>query len=95
METMTARDAEARFRPAPLAPPRRAFGATLVAALYVLLVLGAPLIIRYGPEQIVPPVTAAPVPVAHRCATAPEFGLACPSAVSLASSRTPAAAVTR
>ncbi len=91
METMTAHDAKTRYRPAPLAPPRRALGATMVAALYVLLVLGAPLIIRYGPEQMVPSVVEASVPAAPRCATAPEFGQTCPPA----SSATPAAPVTR
>jgi len=82
METMTARDAESRFPRPRLPGPRRALGATVVAALYVLLVLGAPLIIRYGPGPEVP-VVAAATPVAAtvaRCASAPEFGQACPSA---------------
>jgi len=95
METMTARDAEARYRPEPSAPSRRAFGATMVAALYVLLVLGAPLIIRYGPDRVVRNVAADPAPAARRCATAPEFGLACPPATSLASSPAPRASVAR
>lgn len=81
METMTARDADRRFPRPRLPGPRRALGATVVAGLYVLLVLGAPLIVRYGPGQDVPVVAAATptVSAVPRCATAPEFGRACPS----------------
>ncbi|MEO8508802.1 MAG: hypothetical protein ABI593_14330 [Betaproteobacteria bacterium] len=80
METMTARDAENRF-PAEHPPhPRRTFGATLVACMYVLSVFGAPLIVRYGSDHDVPIVAAAAasraVP-APRCATAPEYGRSC------------------
>lgn len=80
METMTARDAEIRF-PAEHPPhPRPAFGATFVACLYVLLVLGAPLIVRYGSDHDAPIAAAAAASRAihvPRCATAPEYGRSC------------------
>ncbi len=59
METMTARDAETRFSAVRPPQPRRAFGATLVACLYVLMVVGAPLIVRYGSDHDAPMVTVA------------------------------------
>lgn len=64
------------------APPRRALGAAVVAGIYALLVMGAPLIVRYGPE---PEVSAAVARVAigevatPRCAYAPEYGRSCVS----------------
>ena len=64
------------------APRRRAAAATIVAGLYVLLVLGAPLIVRYGPD---PELASAPAAVvvqdtaAPRCASAPEYGRSCPA----------------
>jgi hypothetical protein len=81
METITAVEAEARAvcnPAAPTSPRRRACAATAVAGLYVVLVLGAPLIIRYGPDL----ATSAPAAVAvreaaPRCASAPEFGASC------------------
>jgi hypothetical protein len=80
METMTARDAETRF-PA-VRPPqsRRAFGVTLVVCLYVLMVVGSPLIVRYGSDHDAPIVAAAAASRtvhAPRCATAPEYGRSC------------------
>jgi len=81
METMTAHDAEKRFPRRRPPGPRRALGATVVAGLYVLLVLGAPLIVRYGPRLDSPVVAVAAATAAAatapRCATAPEFGRSC------------------
>jgi len=80
METMTAYEASQRFRTARPAPRRRALGSIVVAAVYTLLLLGAPLIVRYGPEPEVSaavarvPVTEVAIP---RCAYAPEFGRSC------------------
>ena len=65
--------------PQPTAP-RRTLGTLAVAVLYVALLLGAPLLVRYGPR---PEVTTAVsrVAVTHevspRCAEAPEFGKPC------------------
>ena len=84
MHTTTALEAEvhdvrARFEPED-APRRRAVAATMVGGLYVLLVLGAPLIVRYGPD---PETAGAPAAVAlqeaaaPRCASAPEYGRSC------------------
>lgn len=82
MDTLTA---HACTDPGPSAlksEKRRALAATLVAALYVLFAIGAPLIIRYGPDTEPALVTlSAPAPAqrdaAPRCATAPEFGESC------------------
>jgi len=64
---------------------RRALAATLVAALYVLCAIGAPLIVRYGPDtepSLVVLTASAPAQhaAAPRCAAAPEFGLSCRAA---------------
>lgn len=62
------------------APPRRAFGGIVVGALYMAVLVGAPLLVRYGPEQ---EMTTAVARVAigkvatPRCAYAPEFGRSC------------------
>lgn len=80
METTTVRDAKTRFPAVRQPQPRRAFGATLVACLYVLMVLGAPLIVRYGSDHDVPIVAAAAASRtvhAQRCANAPEYGRSC------------------
>jgi hypothetical protein len=83
METITAYEAEVREdgnRAARPAPPRRVSAATIVAGLYVLLVLGAPLIVRYGPDLVSPSAPAAVVvheTGALRCASAPEHGHGC------------------
>jgi hypothetical protein len=85
MDTMTALETEVHDvrHPDAVAPPserRRAAAATMVAGLYVLLVLGAPLIVRYGPD---PESVGAPAAVAvreagaPRCASAPEYGNSC------------------
>jgi hypothetical protein len=73
---------------APPAARGRAAAATLVAGLYVLLVLGAPLIVRYGPD---PETASAPAAVAvkeaaaPRCAPGAETGNACQPATPVAS----------
>lgn len=84
MNTMTAFEAQVHgVRYPETAPPAargRAAAATMVAGLYVLLVLGAPLIVRYGPD---PETAGAPAAVAvkeaaaPRCASAPEYGNSC------------------
>lgn len=85
MDTMTALETEVRDvrcpdTAAPASPRRRAAAATIVAGLYVVLVLGAPLIVRYGPD---PESARAPAAVvvndaaAPRCASALEFGHSC------------------
>ena len=82
MNTLTAH-ANAASDPSELKSEKRnAHAATFVAALYVLCAIGAPLIVRYGPDTEPALVTlsaAAPAPsaTAPRCATAPEFGLSC------------------
>ena len=61
-------------------PRRHAAAATIVAGLYVLLVLGAPLIVRYGPDPETASVPAAVVvneAATPRCASALEFGHSC------------------
>ena len=85
MDTMTAvetrvpdvRYTEAASRPS---PRRHAAAATIVAGLYVLLVLGAPLIVRYGPDPesaSIPAAAAVNETAAPRCASALEFGHSC------------------
>jgi hypothetical protein len=82
MTTLTAH-ANAEPDPSELkSEKRRARAATLVAALYVLCAIGAPLIVRYGPDTEASLVTLSTPATgrqaaAPRCATAPEFGLAC------------------
>lgn len=63
--------------------PRGTLSAIAVATLYVGLVLGAPLLLRYGPEQEMSSAVAriAIQDVATpRCAYAPEFGRSCVTA---------------
>ncbi|MCC6194767.1 MAG: hypothetical protein IT518_09905 [Burkholderiales bacterium] len=80
MESLTAPEADPQFRSERRAPPRRVLGGIVVAALYALMLVGAPLIVRYGPE---PEVSAAVARVADgeagtpRCAYAPEPGRSC------------------
>jgi hypothetical protein len=82
MNTLTAH-ANADPDPAALKSEKRdARAVTLVAAVYVLFAISAPLIVRYGPDTEPALVTvSAPAPGpsagAPRCATAPEFGLSC------------------
>jgi hypothetical protein len=68
---MTACEAATRL-PVPPRPPRRPHAATLVAALYVALVLGAPGIIRFAPDADTRWLSAvtAPRPQMHCAATA-------------------------
>ena len=85
MDTPTGR-ADTDPRPAALkSEKRRALAATLVAVLYVVFAIGAPLIVRYGPDTEPSLVTlSAFAPAQHgaapRCASAPEFGLSCRAA---------------
>jgi hypothetical protein len=57
---------------------RIARSATIFAAIYLALVVGSPLIVRYGPSAddhaMVALATRMETP---RCATAPEFGYPC------------------
>ncbi len=76
METMSAHEAERKYHAARKTAPRRASATTLVAGLYVLLVLGAPLIVRYGPELAAtraPAIAAAGSP----CATVGKSAAGC------------------
>lgn len=55
-------------------------GTTLVAALYVVLVVASPLLVRFAPmpEQAVVAQARVVDPAADpRCATAPEFAIPC------------------
>ena len=85
MNTLTAH-ANADPDPSALKSERRnAHAATFVAALYVLFAIGAPLIVRYGPDtepSLVTMSMSAPAEhgAAPRCATAPEFGQSCRAA---------------
>ena len=79
MDTMPTFDASRRNSP-PMAPPlpRPVPAATVVAALYVLLALSTPWIIRYAPgfeSQVAAQI--AEHPGLLRCASAPEYGLPC------------------
>lgn len=59
---------------------RGTVGTTLVAALYLALLVASPLLVRYAvvPDQALIASTQVADPVVSpRCATAPEFGRAC------------------
>ena len=92
METMTAHEAEVRqdcYPADPPAPRRRTSAATIVAGLYILLVLGAPLIVRYVPDfevQSAPAAVSVHEPAALRC-SAPEQGHGCKGGDALSSAR--------
>lgn len=61
---------------------RGSLGTRLVAAIYLLVLLASPLLVRFAPMPDLALATATQVtdPVAGpRCATAPEFGHACES----------------
>lgn len=79
MEAMTVQENTQRTDSDQARPSRRALGGVVAAAVYVAMLLGAPFLVRYGPE---PEVTAAVVQAetGSRCAQAPEFGRSCPSA---------------
>ena len=77
------------FGPMPAAPEperisktpeaRTARSATIFAAIYLALVLGSPLIVRYGPSTDDHAMAALATRMEKpRCATAPEFGYPCP-----------------
>ena len=58
---------------------RTARSATIFAAIYLALVLGSPLIVRYGPSTDDHAMAALATRMEKpRCATAAEFGKACP-----------------
>jgi hypothetical protein len=60
-------------RPSP--PARLARSATVVAAIYLALVVGSPLIVRYAPSPDDHAMTALATRMeAPRCATVPQFG---------------------
>jgi len=65
----------------PPATPRRPFGGIIVVVLYTAFLLGAPLLVRYGPEIDGTSASVARVSInqvaAPRCAYAPEFGRSC------------------
>lgn len=79
---MTLRDTESQSLPEPAEPRRLRDATPVVVVLYAMLVLAAPLIVRYWPDpdslQVASPAYAAVA--APRCAQPPESGLACPSA---------------
>lgn len=71
METMTTFDARARHPGSAPPPPAsgRLHATTIVTALYVALVLGAPAIIRFAPDAGAPWVVAAAAqPAQVQCA---------------------------
>jgi D-alanyl-D-alanine carboxypeptidase len=80
METMTTFDARAR-RPDSAPPPPasgRLHATTIVTALYVALVLGAPAIVRFAPDAGAPWVTAVAAQPAHvQCASVDPRPCAC------------------
>jgi hypothetical protein len=58
---------------------KTARSATIFAAIYLALVLGSPLIVRYGPSLDDHAMAALATRTEKpRCATAPEFGYPCP-----------------
>ena len=88
MEAQTTDD----FGP-PSPPARFARSATVVAAIYLALVVGSPLIVRYGPSPDDHAMAALATRIeTPRCAIAPQFGapasgFAC-GATALAAART-------
>ena len=59
----------------PSTPARIARSATVVAAIYLALVVGSPLIVRYGPSPDDHAMTALATRMeTPRCAIAPQFG---------------------
>jgi hypothetical protein len=88
-ETVMAALLPQEFGPMPAAPePGKidsmseagtARSATIFAAIYLALVLGSPLIVRYGPSTDDHTMAALATRMEKpRCATAPEFGYPCP-----------------
>jgi hypothetical protein len=81
MNTLTAHDPDLTLHSPLPRGPRRSIGATLVAGLYVLLLLSSPFIVRFAPDPDQAVVVAASdvgMPIdPPRCAAAPEFGQPC------------------
>jgi hypothetical protein len=81
MAMPTTPDLTLRYPATREAPRRRAIGATLVAALYVVLVLSTPFIIRYGPDTEMGTASLVSVVTvdtgAAHCGTAPVSALVC------------------
>lgn len=70
---------------------RIARSATVVAAIYLALVVGSPLIVRYGPSADDHAMAALATRMEQpRCATAPEFGYPCGGTTSAARAVRPA-----
>ena len=77
LEPMAAAPEPVRISRTPEA--RTARNATIFAAIYLALVLGSPLIVRYGPSTDDHAMAALATRTEQpRCATAPEFGYPCP-----------------
>lgn len=82
MATLTTFDGNLQCGSAAPRPARPARAATVVAALYVLMTLAAPWIVRYAPgneSSVAAQIAERPVPM--RCASAPEYGLPCGTSV--------------
>ena len=61
---------------------RTARSATIFAAIYLALVLGSPLIVRYGPSTDDHAMAALATRIEKpRCLNAPEFGYPCPARI--------------
>ncbi|MFO1415522.1 MAG: hypothetical protein U1F10_16790 [Burkholderiales bacterium] len=82
MNAMTAHPAfapDSDDRPARCGP-RRSFGAAVVAAIYLALLVATPWIVRFAPAPDRSVITVSQVAhevAAPRCATAPESGRGC------------------
>jgi hypothetical protein len=64
--------------PPPTPAARIARSATIIAAIYLALVVGSPLIVRYAPSADDHVMAALATRMEQpRCATAPEFGRSC------------------
>jgi len=70
---------------------RAARSAAVVAAIYLALVVGSPLIVRYGPSTDDHAMVALATRLeAPRCATGPAFGVPCTGTTFVARSARPA-----
>jgi len=91
LKTMTVHEAARRFSVQPPRSPRRPHAATIVAALYVLFVLGAPGIVRYAPDPDLRWLSAVTAPQPQiRCASMSAPSPCQPYTVAAAGSVTPA-----
>jgi hypothetical protein len=59
--------------------PERSLGASLVTAVYLAAVLGAPFIVRYAADANVQAFAAVAATAASSCAAAPAVDAACPA----------------